>query len=158
MKTKDENIEDATIVEAPQTKGKKHIKMVDAQIYPELPGILVTELDNGLRVFDADKFLEMAKEALPIADYLENRSKVIAEYARLMKIPVDQMVLQSPNKPTLINAALALDFACWVYPTLMIFTFERLHEIFIDGFSVSNRYLGEASRRLPQPEQEQESK
>lgn len=147
---KEENIEDAKVIEEKGTQENQPV-----QKYSELPGLLVSKVGKN-EMFNVDAFLESAKKTdkKSVDKYLEERGEVVDLYAKLLDTDKKYMVLQIKNEPTMMNAALALDFACWVIPELGIYMFERMNELLLDGFSVSDRYLGiAAQQRLPKQEE-----
>lgn len=142
-----ENVEDVTPIS--EENGNKPV-----QRYNELPGLLVSKVGKN-EMFDIQKFLDSAKSEKTVEQYLNERGNVVALYAKLLETDKKYLILNIEGEPPMMHAALALDFAGWVIPELNIYMLERMHELLIDGFSVSDRYLGAASQRLPKQEPQQ---
>jgi len=121
------------------------------QIYPEFPNLLMAHVGNS-DVFNVDKFLEGSESNLTVEQYLEERERVVDLYSQATKIDKNFLVMKLEGEPTMMLACMAIDFACWVNPFLSIYISERAHELFIDGVTVSDRYLAIHSKRLPNQE------
>lgn len=122
-------------------------------LYQELPGMTFGKIGET-SMFDADKFLDATKSEKTVAQYLKDNAEIISKYAEILKISKKHLTIKLEGEPTMIHAALALNFASWAVPELAIYFFERMHELFLDGFSCSDRYLGAAAQRLPKQEQQ----
>jgi len=131
------------------------VKQEGEATYKELPGLLFSNIGSN-RVFNAEHFIESLGEAgkgLTVQGYLEEREKQIDFVCERLEIDKKHIHLKLEGQPSMISAILGFDFACWAVPSLLFYSYERLHEVFINGFTVSDRYLSEASdARLPKQE------
>lgn len=114
-------------------------------IYAELPALIEKRVGNQ-SMFDLDHYIEDLVQNVPqyqgvsVEQYKVERRKSLECYAQGLNIPVEELIVEV-NGHNMAPTALALDFVCWSNPWMGVYAMERLHEVFTDGFSVSDRYL-----------------
>lgn len=127
--------------------GNGAVKPSGKQIYRELPGLLYTQVGQTM-MFNADYFITVAESPKNIEDYLRERGELVKTYADAIGTTPEFMAIKNGDGPNMVHAALSLDFACWVVPALQIHVYEKTHEMFMNGFSVSNEYILESAKKL----------
>lgn len=114
-------------------------------IYAELPALIEKRVGNQ-SMFDMDHYIEDLVQNVPqyqgvsVEQYKVERRKSLECYAQGLNIPVEELIVEI-NGHNMAPTVLALDFVCWSNPWMGVYAMERLHEVFTDGFSVSDRYL-----------------
>lgn len=121
--------------------------------YPELPDLLFGHV-IGVDVFNATKFLELRNadlEVFTVDDFKDRNKSLINYYADKLKInDSNELFLVDDNGDTMMHAYLAFAFVAYVDPNFSIYMHDRMHELFTNGFLVSDNYLVvSAKQRLP---------
>lgn len=162
---KDINVVNGTLdnTPAPHNSGSANIQRVKSEKtclkhnyrawYPELPDLLFGHV-MGVDVFNATKFLELRNadlEVFTVDDFKERNEPLINYYAEKLKInDPTELFLVDDNGDTMIHAHLSFAFVAYVDPNFSIYMHDRMHELFTNGFLVSDNYLVvSAKQRLP---------
>lgn len=121
--------------------------------YPELPDLLFGHV-LGVDVFNATKFLELRKadqEKFTVDDFKQKNITLINSYSKKLQFDdLNDLFLIDDNGDVMIHAHLAFAFVSYVDPEFTIYTHDRIHELFSNGFLVSDNYLAvSAKQRLP---------
>lgn len=127
---------------------KSKMKEEGKVLFSEIPGMKFYGEGNEMS-FDATAFIAESQSKKTVTDYFANNVLVLKAYADGLGIEVNQLRTVTDDGNEMLSHVLALDFACFVVPVLRMYMYERLREVFLDGFSVSDRYLVSQVERLP---------
>lgn len=121
--------------------------------YPELPDLLFGHV-MGVDVFNATKFLELRcidQVIINVDDFKMKNDMLVNYYANKLGFSdPNDLFLVDDNGDTMIHAHLAFAFVSYVDPNFTIYMHDRMHELFSNGFLVSDNYLAvSAKQRLP---------
>lgn len=130
-----------------------YIKLIETKCtylnvwYPELPNLLLGTVDCT-DMFNASEFLVRRKSDKDVIGFILQYKETIDKYAD--KLGMKQLIFRTQNNEYLIHAHLAFAFVSYVDPNFTIYMHDRMHELFSNGFLVSDNYLAvSAKQRLP---------
>ena len=130
---------------------------IKGPIYHEFPQMVFEDI-NGHQMFDASGFLQEVGSTETVACFLEDEEFMIDKYKYTSPDLLHTLVVQKEaNGPWMVDVSLAMLFVCWASPDMRMYSLEKLHEIFINGFTCSDRYIMMAASRLPKLEEDGES-
>lgn len=151
LQVKDVSVVDGTLDNTPAYL--PYIKPIETKCtyfnawYPELPDLLLGTVDCT-DMFNASEFLVRRKSDKDVTGFILQYEETINKYAD--KLEMKQLIFRTQNNEYLIHAHLSFAFVSYVDPNFTVYMHDRMHELFSNGFLVSDNYLAvSAKRRLP---------
>lgn len=121
------------------------------QSIPEFPNLLFgTEIESGRPFFDATVYLQKQAPEKNIQHFFSLYKKPIESLCEAYGIPYKSFCKINKKGHFLIDGNFTYLFIAFVDPNFLGFVFDRIHELFENGVTVSDTYLLRAAHeRLP---------
>lgn len=122
------------------------------QSIPEFPNLLFgTEIESGRPFFDATVYLQKQKSQKNIQHFFSLYRKPIEALCEAYDIPYQNFCKINQKGHYLIDGNFTYLFIAFTDPNFWGYVFDRIHELFIKGVTVSDTYLLMAAKeRLSQ--------
>lgn len=118
------------------------------QAFPEFPKLLFGQIEKST-YFDASLYLQETNQNISINDFINQCEQFILKLCTSYNIDTDKVLLTSNDGHILIEGTFSYLFLSFVEQDFLAYVFDRIHEVFTNGFAVSDTYLlHHASRRL----------
>lgn len=116
--------------------------------FPEFPNLLFGKIDKA-SYFDASAYLQENHPEISIMDFMSQCEPLILKLLKSYGITSEQVFITNQDGHILIDGTFSYLFLSFVEQDFLAYIFDRIHEVFANGFSVSDTYLlHHASRRL----------
>lgn len=117
------------------------------QAFSEFPNLLVgTQIESGITYFDATLYLHKQEIQKPISDFFIQYRKPIESLCEAYNINPDDACKINEAGHYLIDGNLIYLFISFVEPDFLAYMCDRIHELFMDGITVSDTYLLRSAR------------
>ncbi|MGL5690339.1 MAG: hypothetical protein ACRDD8_05890 [Bacteroidales bacterium] len=120
-------------------------------VYHEIPDLMYGMVDNK-GVVDVTSFLESRNNSSKnLSGFKKSNAEIIGLYAERLGCSVDELFIKKAGK-VYMHDHLGLALVCYVEPSLSCYLHDRLHELLMNGFSVSDRFISMAAKTRLSPE------
>lgn len=110
--------------------------------FPEFPDLLYgRQSDDGIMYFDASAYIQSKKLTVGVADFLTKCEWQIERLLTSYGVPLDKCFVTNSEGHILIDGTFTYLFLSFVEQNFMAFMCDRIHEIFTEGFAVSDSYI-----------------
>lgn len=117
--------------------------------FPEFPNLLFGDTDGGQTYVDATVYIQGT--GLSINSFFATYKGPIDAIVKALKRDENQVCVLNTEGHILIDSSFAYLLVSFVNPDFWLYMFDRMDELFIRGFTVSDTYLlHSARRRLPE--------
>lgn len=113
--------------------------------FPEFPDLLFGTTTEGISVFDATDYLQKHKPSATVMDFFQQYEAPIDALINAYDIKEENICMLSKEGGILIDGSLVYLFIAFVNPDFLAYICDRMHELFNNGFCVSDSYLYEIS-------------
>lgn len=118
------------------------------QALPEFPNLLFGEIDKSI-YFDASLYLQETHPDITVSDFMQQCEQFIEKLLGSYGMESEKAFIPNQDGHILIDGTFSYLFLSFVEPDFLAYVFDRIHEVFANGFAVSDTYLlHHASRRL----------
>lgn len=119
------------------------------QAFPEFTDMLFGKSSDGTNFFDATHYLQKRKSTLTPDEFFRSLAVPIEALVDSYEIPESSVHAINEQGHHLIDGNLIYLFISFVEPSFWTYMFDRIHEMFSNGFCISDTYiLGMAKERL----------
>lgn len=130
--------------------GKQTNIICKEQAIPEFPHMLFGGANDGISYFNATLYLQNTKSSSSVEDFLTQYQVQIEALANAYEIKPENICIQNNEGHFLIDGSLCYLFIAFVDPNFLAYMMDRINDMFVHGFCVSDTYVfGLAKRRLP---------
>ncbi len=125
-----------------------NIKCAEVAI-PEFPNLLFGTHFDGIKLFDATSYLQktQSNSKLSVEDFWEKFKFQIDAIAKAYELSADKLVYINVEGHQLIDGCLCYPFLSYVDPQFCAYLYERMDELFSNGYVVSDTQLLSAIRK-----------
>lgn len=118
---------------------------------PEFPELLFgTAIETNTVYFDATAYLKSKNIPTQISDFILQYGAQIQALQQSYEIPNSEICKLNREGHSLIHGNFAYLFLSFADSNFLAYVFDRIHELFNEGFCISDTYLyNAASQRLP---------
>ncbi len=116
------------------------------QLIPEFPDVLFGTSPEGSEYFDATNYLLKQGSVKSVKDFFIEYNKPIESLCDSYDISLEKVAIINHNRHYLIDGNFVYLFIAFVEPHFLGYIFDRIHELFSKGVSVSDTYLLQAAR------------
>lgn len=115
--------------------------------FPEFPDLLFGgSIDNGIYVFDATAYLQNKGLQITPMDFFNKYEEPIRQLMSSYKMEETQICKLNHEGHHLIDGNLAYLFISFVEPDFLAYMCDRIHDLFSNGFCISDTYLVQAAK------------
>lgn len=116
--------------------------------FPEFPNLLFGKIEKST-FFDASLYLQTIHSEFSVDDFMLQCEPFILKLLSSYNMESEQTFILNQDGHILIDGTFSYLFLSFVEPDFLAYVFDRIHEVFANGFAVSDTYLlHHASRRL----------
>lgn len=120
------------------------------QAFPEFPDLLFGKTTDGITVFDATHYLQKQSPASTLDEFFAWYEVPIVALQAAYSISEGKIHFINEDGHHLIESNFVYLFIAFVEPSFWGYMFDRIHDMFSNGFCVSDSYiLSLAQARLP---------
>lgn len=131
----------------PKISGKPLDLTCTEPAFPEFPDLLFgNETDGGISFFDATDYIQ--KKQLPVTelDFFKKYEEPIKNIMSSYGIEETQVCQLNREGHHLIDGNLVYLFISFVEPDFLAYMCDRIHELFNNGFCISDTYLAQTAK------------
>lgn len=108
--------------------------------FPEFPDLLYgRQNDDGIMYFDASEYLKSKK--VGVTDFFTKCESMIEQLIASYGVPAETCFVTNQEGHILIDGTFTYLFLSFVEQNFLAFMCDRIHEIFTEGFAVSDTYI-----------------
>lgn len=124
------------------------------QVFPEFPHLLIGEAtDKSVKYFDATEYLNKSGLSRYSAEsFLSNYFHPIEALITAYELDRRRVCIENLEGHLLIDSSLAYLFISYTNPDFLAHINDRIDELFIKGFCVSDAYLYKTAKERLTPE------
>lgn len=131
----------------PKITGKPIQLTCSEPAIPEFPELLFgSSIDNDISVFDATAYLQNKGLQLTITEFFKQYEALIKNLIRSYNMDEEQVCKLNHEGHYLIDGNFAYLFISFVEPDFLAYMCDRIHELFSNGFCISDTYLVQAAK------------
>ena len=137
----------------PKIAGKPINLTCSEQAFPEFPDLLFgTSIDNDVSFFDATAYLQTKNLQTTVNDFFVQCDFQIRSLAESYNIDKENVCKLNHEGHFLIDGNLTYLFISFIDPDFLAYMFDRMHELFKNGFCISDTYLVEVAENRLTPD------
>lgn len=114
------------------------------QAFPEFPDLLFGKATDGTMYFDATSYLQK-KSDKNIDGFVQEYGPQIISVLAFNQLDTDDAFITNQKGDILIVPELVYIFLCYAEENFLGYINDRIHEMFVNGFCVSDAYLARTS-------------
>lgn len=119
-------------------------------LFPEFPEMLFGRQIDGQIFFDATAYIKSKRLSLSVDAFLKKYEGPISDIISTLQLNEDGVCYLNTEGHILIESSLVYLFISFVNPPFLLYIFDRMDELFSNGFAVSDAYLlRKARQRIP---------
>ena len=120
---------------------------------PEFPNLLFGTHIDGIKYFDATYYLKSQEDnQLSVEDFYEKFKFQIDAIAKSYSLSASELVFINNEGHQLIDGCLCYPFLSYVDSQFCAYLYERIDELFTNGYAISDTYLMSSIRKRLSPE------
>lgn len=135
----------------PKISGKPTQIICSEPAFPEFSDLLFgTSNDNGNSFFDATAYIQSKNISKTVLDFFSKYEEPIKALMGSYNMEEDQICVLNQEGHYLIDSNLTYLFISFVEPDFLAYVCDRIHDLFVMGFCISDTYLVQSVKhRLP---------
>lgn len=115
--------------------------------FPEFPDLLFgNETDSGASFFDATDYIQKKQLSIAALDFFSKYEEPIKKLTFSYGIEPTQICKLNHQGHHLIDGNLVYLFISFVEPDFLAYMCDRIHELFTNGFCISDTHLVQAAK------------
>lgn len=119
-------------------------------LFPEFPELLFGRQIDGHVYFDATTYIKSKRLSLSVDAFLKKYEGPINDIISTVQLDETECCHLNTEGHILIESSLVYLFISFVNPPFLLYIFDRIDELFSNGFAVSDAYLlRKARQRIP---------
>lgn len=116
-------------------------------LFPEFPEMLFGRQIDGQIFFDATAYIKSKRLSLSVDAFLKKYEGPISDIISTLQLNEDGVCYLNTEGHILIESSLVYLFISFVNPPFLLYIFDRMDELFSNGFAVSDAYLLRKARQ-----------
>ena len=131
----------------PKISGKPIQLTCSEPALPEFPDLLFgSSIDNDISFFDATAYLQNKGLSVTVTDFFQKYEAPIEALMSAYGMEADQICQFNHEGHYLIDGNFAYLFISFVEPDFLAYMCDRIHELFTNGFCISDTYLVQVAK------------
>lgn len=131
----------------PKITGKPIQLTCSEPAFPEFPELLFgSSIDNDISFFDATAYLQNKGLQLTETEFFQKYETPIQSLMRSYNMDEEQVCKLNHEGHYLIDGNFAYLFISFVEPDFLAYMCDRIHELFSNGFCISDTYLVQVAK------------
>ena len=116
--------------------------------FPEFPNLLFGQIEKT-SYFDASAYLQNSHPEIKLEDFMSVCEPFILRLLKSYEMKSEKAFVVNNDGHILIDGALCYLFLSYVEQDFLAYVFDRIYEVFANGFTVSDTFLAHnAAKRL----------
>ena len=128
-------------------KGKPISAKCDKVLIPEFPMLKFTTSQNGVTYFDATGYLSATNRQETEDQFFTACKRQIESLATMNNIPDNAVCAFNQDGHILIEGHFVYLFISFLEPSFLAYVMDRINDLFMNGFTVSDTYLYTVARQ-----------